>query len=171
MQTLGGVGEPMVVVDYAHTPDALEQAMLALRPTANSRGGRLICVFGCGGDRDAGKRAMMGEVAERLAHHVIITSDNPRSEDPERILDDVASGAPNAQRITDRAEAIRAALAMVQDDDIVLIAGKGHETYQEVAGKREHFSDAEQARAALKAWSQSRAQARAQSHGGGGSNA
>ncbi|MDB5814465.1 MAG: UDP-N-acetylmuramoyl-L-alanyl-D-glutamate--2,6-diaminopimelate ligase [Rhodocyclales bacterium] len=165
MQTLGGVGEPMVVVDYAHTPDALEQAILALRPTANSRGGRLICVFGCGGDRDPGKRAMMGEVAERLAHHVIITSDNPRNEDPEHILDDIAKGAPNAQRISNRAAAIRAALAIVNDDDIVLLAGKGHETYQEVGGKREHFSDAEQARAALKSWSQSRADGQS----GGGS--
>jgi len=167
MQTLGGVGEPMVVVDYAHTPDALEQAILALRPTANSRGGRVICVFGCGGDRDPGKRSMMGEVAERLAQHVIITSDNPRSEDPELILDAIAQGAPNAQRISDRAAAIRAALSMAQDDDIVLIAGKGHETYQEIAGKREHFSDAEQARAALKSWSQSRAR----DQDGGGHNA
>ncbi len=157
MQTLGGVGEPMVVVDYAHTPDALEQAILALRPTVNSRGGRLICLFGCGGDRDPGKRAMMGEVAERLAQHVIITSDNPRSEDPERILDDIAKGAPHAQRIGDRGAAIRAALTMAHDDDIVLLAGKGHETYQEIAGKRHHFSDAEQARAALKSWGQSRA--------------
>jgi UDP-N-acetylmuramoyl-L-alanyl-D-glutamate--2,6-diaminopimelate ligase len=167
MQTLGGIGEPMIVVDYAHTPDALEQAILALRPTANSRGGRVICVFGCGGDRDPGKRPMMGEVAERLAHQVIITSDNPRSENPDSILDDIARGAPQAQRITDRATAIRAALAMAQDDDIVLIAGKGHETYQEVGGRREHFSDAEQARAALKVWTQTRTAG----HGSGGHDA
>jgi UDP-N-acetylmuramoyl-L-alanyl-D-glutamate--2,6-diaminopimelate ligase len=165
MQTLGGVGEPLVIVDYAHTPDALEQAILALRPTANSRGGRVICVFGCGGDRDPGKRSMMGEVAERLAQHVIITSDNPRGENPEVILDAIAQGAPHAQRITDRAAAIRAALAIAQDDDIVLIAGKGHELYQEIAGRREHFSDAEQARAALKAWSKAQSTRAA---GGGG---
>ncbi len=150
MQTLGGVGEPMVVVDYAHTPDALEQACWRWRPTASSRGRRLICVVGCGGDRDPGKRVMMGEVARRLADHVIITSDNPRSEDPERILDDIAQGVPDAQRISDRGAAIRAALALANDDDIVLVAGKGHETYQEISGKRQHFSDAEQARAALK---------------------
>ncbi|MEC5386050.1 UDP-N-acetylmuramoyl-L-alanyl-D-glutamate--2,6-diaminopimelate ligase [Uliginosibacterium sp. H3] len=167
MQTLGGIGEPMVVVDYAHTPDALEQAILALRPTANSRGGHVICVFGCGGDRDPGKRPMMGEVAERLAHQVIITSDNPRGESPDSILDDIARGAPKAQRVTDRAAAIRAALTLAQDDDIVLIAGKGHETYQEIAGRREHFSDAEQARAALKVWTQNRTAG----HGGGGHGA
>jgi UDP-N-acetylmuramoyl-L-alanyl-D-glutamate--2,6-diaminopimelate ligase len=108
---------------------------------------------------------MMGEVAERLAQHVIITSDNPRGENPEAILDAIAQGAPHAQRITDRAAAIRAALAMAQDDDIVLIAGKGHELYQEVAGRREHFSDAEQARAALKAWSKAQSTRAA---GGGG---
>ena len=149
MQTLGGVGEPMVVVDYAHTPDALEQAILALRPTASSRGGRVICVFGCGGDRDPGKRAMMGEVAARLASEVILTSDNPRGEDPERILDDIAAGAPAALRVADRASAIRQALAHANADDIVLIAGKGHETYQEIAGVRSHFSDIEHATAAL----------------------
>jgi UDP-N-acetylmuramoyl-L-alanyl-D-glutamate--2,6-diaminopimelate ligase len=130
MQTLGGIGEPLVVVDYAHTPDALEQALLALKHTAASRDGKLICVFGCGGDRDPGKRPMMGAVAHRLADHVLITSD--------------------------RSAAIRQAVVEANVDDVVLIAGKGHETYQETSGKRQHFSDAEQAVASLAEWSQTR---------------
>lgn len=154
MQTIGGVGEPMVVVDYAHTPDALEQALLALRPTANSRGGKLVCVFGCGGDRDPGKRVMMGEVAARLAQEVIITSDNPRNESPESIIAAIALGAPAARKVPDRRAAIQLALQAASVDDIVLLAGKGHETYQEISGRREHFSDAEEARAALQSWRQ-----------------
>jgi UDP-N-acetylmuramoyl-L-alanyl-D-glutamate--2,6-diaminopimelate ligase len=155
MQTLGGIGEPLVVVDYAHTPDALEQALLALRSTATSRGGILRCLFGCGGDRDPGKRSMMGEVAARLAQHTVITSDNPRNENPEDILDAIAQGAPNAQRVTDRAEAIRLAIAHAGADDVVLIAGKGHEDYQEVRGHRVEFSDVAHARAALTLWNRS----------------
>ncbi|WP_018609349.1 UDP-N-acetylmuramoyl-L-alanyl-D-glutamate--2,6-diaminopimelate ligase [Uliginosibacterium gangwonense] len=152
MQTLGGVGEPMIVVDYAHTPDALEQALKALRSTVVSRHGQLACVFGCGGDRDPGKRALMGEVAVRLAHKAIITSDNPRSEDPETIIAQVAEGAAQAERMVDRAEAIQRAVMEAHTNDVILIAGKGHETYQEIAGKRHHFSDAEHASAALNAW-------------------
>lgn len=152
MQTLGGIGEPMVVVDYAHTPDALEQVLLALKSTAASRQGKLCCVFGCGGDRDPGKRPLMGEVAARLASRAIITSDNPRSERPEDIIRQVQEGAPGAEQISDRARAIRQAVLTSDANDIVLIAGKGHETYQEVAGVRQHFSDAEQAAEALKAW-------------------
>lgn len=154
MQTVGGIGEPLVVVDYAHTPDALEQALLALKPTAQARKGSLLCLFGCGGDRDAGKRSVMGEVAVRLANHVILTSDNPRSEVAEKIIDDIAVCAPNAVRITDRAEAILSSITQAQADDVILIAGKGHETYQEISGIRTHFSDIEQARAALKSWSE-----------------
>lgn len=154
MQTLGGIGEPLAVVDYAHTPDALEQALRALRHTVESRGGRLICLFGCGGDRDPGKRPMMGEVATRLADHVVVTSDNPRSEDPQAIIDQIAQGAPTACCLVDRAEAIRAAIVEAGQDDVVLIAGKGHEDYQEVKGQKHHFSDADHARAALGARSQ-----------------
>ncbi|MFA9438662.1 UDP-N-acetylmuramoyl-L-alanyl-D-glutamate--2,6-diaminopimelate ligase [Uliginosibacterium sp. sgz301328] len=152
MQTVGGIGEPLVVVDYAHTPDALEQALLALRSTVTSRGGELTCVFGCGGDRDPGKRPMMGEVAQRLAQRVIITSDNPRTEDPAAIIADIVKGAPQARVTPDRALAIRQAIENAAPDDVVLIAGKGHENYQEIGKERTHFSDVEQTRAALLAW-------------------
>lgn len=152
LQTLGGKDAPLAVVDYAHTPDALEKALRALRPTAKARGGRLVCVFGCGGDRDPGKRPLMAEVAARGADVVVITSDNPRSEDPERILDDVARGAgPGAIRIVERGEAIRRALIEADVRDVVLIAGKGHEPYQEIDGRRLPFSDATHAASALKA--------------------
>jgi UDP-N-acetylmuramoyl-L-alanyl-D-glutamate--2,6-diaminopimelate ligase len=149
MQALGGEGAPLAVVDYAHTPDALEQALSALRGAAAARGGRLVCVFGCGGNRDPGKRPLMGEVAARGADAVILTSDNPRDEAPGAILADIARGAPGARTIEDRAEAIRTALAEADARDVVLIAGKGHETYQEIAGRRLPFSDADCAAAAL----------------------
>ncbi|MCB1916094.1 MAG: UDP-N-acetylmuramoyl-L-alanyl-D-glutamate--2,6-diaminopimelate ligase [Rhodocyclaceae bacterium] len=152
MQLFGGVAEPLVVVDYAHTPDALTQVLGATRATAETREGRLVCVFGCGGDRDAGKRPMMGEVAARLADRVILTSDNPRGEDPASILADIAAGAPQAERIADRAEAILQALLGAAADDVVVLAGKGHENYQEVEGVRRPYSDIEQARGALSAW-------------------
>jgi UDP-N-acetylmuramoyl-L-alanyl-D-glutamate--2,6-diaminopimelate ligase len=153
MQLVGGVCEPLIVIDYAHTPDALAQVLESLRPTVASRQGRLSCVFGCGGDRDPGKRPMMGEVASRLADRVIITSDNPRTEDPLHILGAVAAGAGAAAvRIVDRAEAIRLAVAGAAADDVVVIAGKGHEPYQEVHGQRLPFSDLEQANLALRAW-------------------
>ena len=153
MQVLGGVGEPLVVVDYAHTPDALENVLKALRPNAVARGGKLVCVFGCGGERDHGKRPMMGEIAARLADAVIITSDNPRSEDPQSIIDEVRGGAGRPVLcVADRAEAIARALASAQADDVLLLAGKGHEDYQELAGKRLAFSDVEAARSGLKLW-------------------
>lgn len=153
MQTLGGVGDPLVVVDYAHSPDALEQVLRAVRPTAEARGGSLTCVFGCGGDRDPGKRPLMGEVARRLADRLILTSDNPRTEDPQRILRDIVAGVQgDADIIPDRAEAIRRAVMDAAADDVIVVAGKGHEPYQEINGVRLPFSDAEQTRAALEAW-------------------
>ncbi|MCB1895153.1 MAG: UDP-N-acetylmuramoyl-L-alanyl-D-glutamate--2,6-diaminopimelate ligase [Zoogloeaceae bacterium] len=152
MQLLGGVAEPLVVVDYAHTPDALTQVLEATRATAQTREGRLICVFGCGGDRDAGKRPLMGEVASRLADDVILTSDNPRGEDPESILAEIAVAAPDAECIVDRSAAIRHALLAAAADDVVVLAGKGHENYQEIKGVRRPYSDIAQARDALTAW-------------------
>ena len=120
---------PAVLRDYAHTPDALERALTAVRPFAR---GRLIVVFGCGGDRDRGKRPVMGEIAERLSDLAIVTSDNPRTEDPEAILDDIERGmrGTNHERITDRLEAIQRAFAIAAAEDVILLAGKGHETYQ-----------------------------------------
>jgi UDP-N-acetylmuramoyl-L-alanyl-D-glutamate--2,6-diaminopimelate ligase len=121
---------PSVLRDYAHTPDALERALQAVRPFTRRR---LIVVFGCGGDRDRGKRPEMGSIAERLADHVIITSDNPRTEDPETILDDIerGMGASRHERIEDRECAIARALALAEPEgDVILLAGKGHETYQ-----------------------------------------
>lgn len=151
MQALGGEGQPLAVIDYAHTPDALDQALAALAETAAARGGRLVCVFGCGGNRDPGKRPLMGEIAARRADAVILASDNPRDEDPRAILADIARGAPGARVIEDRAEAIGAAIAAADARDVVLIAGKGHESYQEIAGRRLPFSDVDCAAAALAA--------------------
>jgi len=147
MQTVGD--EPLVVVDYAHTPDALDNVLRALRPVASARGGRLAVVFGAGGDRDPSKRAPMGAIAAKLADRVLITSDNPRSEDPAAIIEAVRRGAPGCEAEVDRARAIRQVIRESKKSDVVLIAGKGHENYQEIAGKRTHFSDEEQARAAL----------------------
>lgn len=143
---------PLAVVDYAHTPDALDKALRALRPVAQDRGGALWCVFGCGGNRDATKRPMMGAIATRLADRVVLTSDNPRDEPAHYILSQILAGIPGHDEvcvIEDRAEAIRLALSKAAPADVVLIAGKGHETTQEVASKKWAFSDAEHARAAL----------------------
>ncbi|HUQ83486.1 MAG TPA: UDP-N-acetylmuramoyl-L-alanyl-D-glutamate--2,6-diaminopimelate ligase [Gemmatimonadaceae bacterium] len=120
---------PTVLRDYAHTPDALERALMAVRPFAERR---LLVVFGCGGDRDRGKRPEMGAIAERLADHAIVTSDNPRTEDPDRIIADIEAGMPGAnhERITDRYDAIARALTISAADDVIVLAGKGHETYQ-----------------------------------------
>ncbi|MDR5855472.1 UDP-N-acetylmuramoyl-L-alanyl-D-glutamate--2,6-diaminopimelate ligase [Caballeronia sp. LZ062] len=157
MERLGGRlqnDEPLVVIDYAHTPDALEKTLAALRPIAAARGGELVCMFGCGGDRDATKRPLMGEIAERLADQVVITSDNPRSEDPLAIIDQIAAGmktAAKARRIEDRASAILQALRSAAREDVVLLAGKGHEATQEIMGKKRAFSDQDHARLALAA--------------------
>lgn len=147
MQQFGGNDKPLVVVDYAHTPDALEKVLATLREQTS---GKLICVFGCGGDRDAGKRPLMGAVTAKLADVLIVTSDNPRSEDPVSIIQQVVSGISKAHMIEpDRAIAIKQAVHLAHTGDIVLVAGKGHEDYQEVAGVRTRFSDAEVAIAAL----------------------
>lgn len=149
LEKIGGHNEPLVVVDYAHTPDALASALHALRPIATARGAALTVVFGCGGDRDRGKRPLMGEVAARYADRVVLTSDNPRSEDPDAILADICVAAPSAEVIADRAEAIRRTIVSAHPAEVVLIAGKGHESYQEIAGVRRPFSDIAQASAAL----------------------
>lgn len=143
---------PLVVVDYAHTPDALEKALQALQPLAAQRGGALWVVVGCGGDRDASKRPLMAAVAEQGAQHTVLTSDNPRSEDPLAILAHMQAGLRHASaaRIEpDRARAIALAVQEAQAADLVLIAGKGHEDYQEVRGVKHVFSDQAQAQAAL----------------------
>jgi UDP-N-acetylmuramoyl-L-alanyl-D-glutamate--2,6-diaminopimelate ligase len=141
-----------VFVDYAHTHDALENVLAALRPLTR---GRLICVFGCGGDRDRTKRPRMGAVAERLSDHVVITNDNPRTEDPQRIIDEILQGLSPAGRdavriIPDRRAAIEAAVEMAEQDDTILIAGKGHENYQIVGHERRHFDDVQCAGDALR---------------------
>lgn len=146
------VGEKMpfrVFVDYAHTPDALEKACATLRELKPAR---LITVFGCGGDRDRNKRPLMAETASRHSDLVILTSDNPRTEDPERILDDAAQGLKgvDAERIADRREAIRRAVGLAQPRDIVLIAGKGHETYQQIGDTKFDFDDRQEARFAIR---------------------
>ena len=156
MQRLGGDRQPLVVVDYAHTPDALEKVLSSLR-SAVAVDAELVCVFGCGGDRDPGKRPLMGSIAARLADRIVVTSDNPRSEEPAAIAQAVAKGILDTGHKrwaieTDRGAAIRGAIAAAREGDVVLIAGKGHETYQETAGVRRPFSDAQAARAALAEW-------------------
>ncbi|MDR2508134.1 MAG: UDP-N-acetylmuramoyl-L-alanyl-D-glutamate--2,6-diaminopimelate ligase [Candidatus Accumulibacter sp.] len=145
----GEIDDPLVIVDYAHTPDALKSVLLALREQARSRGGELWAVFGCGGNRDAGKRFLMGEIAARLADRVVLTSDNPRNETVLEIIEDIRAGAPDSIVIEDRRDAIRQSILKASSSDVVLLAGKGHEPYQEIAGVRQPFSDAKEARAAL----------------------
>jgi UDP-N-acetylmuramyl-tripeptide synthetase len=155
LQTLGGVAAPLVVIDYAHTPDALANVLRALRPVAAARGGRLAVVFGCGGNRDRGKRPLMGEIAGRLADRVILTADNPRDEEPLAIVAEISAGLPAGppQVEIDREQAVRRAIADADARDVVLLAGKGHETYQEVAGQRHPYSDEIAAQRALSgAW-------------------
>ncbi len=152
MQSVGEAGEPLVVIDYAHTPDAVSQAVQALLPLVQSRGGELTCVIGCGGDRDVAKRPLMAQAAEQHAHRVVLTSDNPRSEDPQIILNHMLMGLQNAANaivIADRAQAIAQTVQHARTQDVVLVAGKGHEDYQEVAGVKHPFSDVQHARDAL----------------------
>jgi UDP-N-acetylmuramyl-tripeptide synthetase len=143
----GSHGRPLVIVDYAHTPDALEKILGSLREHTR---GRLVCVFGCGGDRDRGKRPLMGAIAERLADAVILTDDNPRTEAPQQIIDDIRGGMQRDVRVVrERAQAIAAALAAAGADDIVLVAGKGHEDYQQIGATRLPYSDRAQVRQLL----------------------
>jgi UDP-N-acetylmuramoyl-L-alanyl-D-glutamate--2,6-diaminopimelate ligase len=148
METFAGPGRPLAVVDYAHSPDALAKALRAVR--AHTRG-KVWCVFGCGGDRDAGKRPIMGALAAELADEVVLTDDNPRTEDPEQIVSDIAGGIPANKRhtvIRDRASAIATTLNSAQPQDVVLIAGKGHEDYQIYGTQTLSFSD----RAEVRRW-------------------
>ena len=154
MQRLGGDGKPLVIVDYAHTPDALSSVLKSL----SDHGAETVtCVFGCGGDRDRGKRPLMAKAAIEGAQTIFITSDNPRSEDPDQIIADAMEAVQGRDRdrvtsISDRAEAIREAVSKAREGDIVLLAGKGHEDYQEINGQRIHFDDVEQALQALSLW-------------------
>jgi UDP-N-acetylmuramoyl-L-alanyl-D-glutamate--2,6-diaminopimelate ligase len=138
-----------VVVDYAHTPDALEQALRALREVCK---GQLWCVFGCGGERDPGKRPLMGKLAEALADHVVLTNDNPRGEEPFSIIQDILSGIREKARVyvePERTRAIERAVLQAGEEDVVLLAGKGHETYQEIRGQRLPLSDRDAVRRIL----------------------
>ncbi|MBQ5964711.1 UDP-N-acetylmuramoyl-L-alanyl-D-glutamate--2,6-diaminopimelate ligase [Massilia sp. ZL223] len=156
MQQIGGQDAPMVVIDYAHTPDALEKTLEALRQVARERGGQLWCVFGCGGDRDPGKRPQMGAIAQ-AADQVLVTSDNPRSEEPASIIAQIVAGMdkhhPHSryQTVEDRAAAILLAVKQAARQDVILLAGKGHEPYQEIKGRKMPFSDADHASLALTA--------------------
>lgn len=154
MQTLGGGDSPTVVVDYAHTPDALEKVLQTMREVVAASGGRLICVFGCGGGRDHGKRPMMGKIAAKLADECIVTSDNPRNEKPRDIIVSIVSAMPEGsfQIIEERTEAIALAIRNARAIDAVLLAGKGHEPYQEIQGIKHPLSDIETAQRALDAW-------------------
>ena len=145
-------GQPEVVVDFAHTPDALDKALNALRPLAAARGGRLWCLFGCGGNRDASKRPLMGAMAGRLADRVVLTSDNPRDEDPAAILAQIRAGVAHGAHvevIEDRRAAIERAIEQADAADLLLLAGKGHEDYQELAGVKRPFVDQQIASQAL----------------------
>lgn len=157
LQMLQSAQGPWACVDYAHSPDALARVLEALRPLAESRSGRLICVFGCGGDRDSAKRPLMGEIAARLADQVVLTSDNPRSESPDLILEAILKGVPEGLRSkvqsqADRAQAIADAIARAQSNDLVLIAGKGHELRQVIGTQAFVFSDVEHAQQGLHRW-------------------
>ncbi len=153
MQQLGGQDGPLAVIDYAHTPDALEKALATLRPVADARHGQLWCVFGCGGERDPGKRPLMA-VAAMHADHLVVTSDNPRGEEPAAIIEQIVAGLDDDGRqklqvIEDRAAAILSAIRHAGKNDVILVAGKGHEDYQEMKGRRHAFRDADHAQLAL----------------------
>jgi len=151
MEKIKSLSDVSVVVDYAHTPDSLQQVLVALRPHTKKR---LWCLFGCGGDRDKGKRPLMAQVAEKLADKIVVTNDNPRTEDAKAIVADIKTGFKNpdsVQVIPDRAEAIAFCIARAHAGDCIVIAGKGHEDYQLIGSDRLPFSDVKQARVALRA--------------------
>jgi len=155
MMNLNDLKHPLMVVDFAHTPDALEKVLTTLKPIAKARGGELVCVFGCGGNRDASKRPLMGKLAANLADRVILTSDNPRSEKPEDIIDQINQGidSNNLSKVSivvDRAFAILSSVKQAQPNDVVLVAGKGHERVQEIAGNQFIFSDQDHIRLAIR---------------------
>ena len=155
MELLVQPGAPLAVVDYAHTPDALDNALRSLRPVAQARGGKLMVVFGCGGDRDAGKRPLMGGIAANLSDRVLLTNDNPRSESPAVIIEQIRAGMPGGAPIEeepDRARAIAHAIRRAHANDVVLIAGKGHESVQVIGATKLPFSDSTIARLALQEW-------------------
>ncbi len=156
METIVLAGQPLVAIDYAHTPDALDKVLEALAPLARSRGGKLWCVFGCGGNRDASKRPLMASAAQKHADCVVVTSDNPRGEDPVSIVEQILKGFRHLPDVdhgvhveVDRAQAIAHAVGSAQAADVILLAGKGHESHQEIAGVKRPFSDRLQAELAL----------------------
>jgi MurE/MurF fusion protein len=155
LEVVSTTNQPLVVVDYAHTPDALEKALLAMREVSDARSGKLWCVFGCGGDRDASKRPVMGATARTHADYVVVTSDNPRSESPALIVSQILLGAGDDSSVqvqVDRALAISETIAQAAANDVIVIAGKGHEDYQDIAGVKHPFSDQAHARIALGLW-------------------
>jgi len=155
LQCVGGIDTPLAVVDYAHTPDALQKTLEVLRPLAQARGGAIWCLFGCGGDRDSAKRPLMGAIAASLADQIVLTSDNPRKESPSIIIANILAGMGGRKDVqvqVDRAIAIAQTLARAAPQDLVLIAGKGHESSQEIAGQKIVFSDLAHAEQALAAW-------------------
>ena len=154
LETISFDGAPLVAIDYAHTPDALEKVLVALRPVAHGRAGRLWCVFGCGGDRDTTKRPLMAAIAQKNADQIVVTSDNPRSESPAAIISQILLGMTCSDTVyveADRARAIAMALSSAQPCDVVLLAGKGHENFQEIEGVMQPFSDRTHAHSALAA--------------------
>ena len=155
LQCVGGIDTPLAVIDYAHTPDALQKTLEVLRPLAQARGGAIWCLFGCGGDRDSAKRPLMGAIAASLADQIVLTSDNPRNESPSMIIAHILAGMGGRKDVqvqVDRAIAIAQTLARAAPQDLVLIAGKGHESSQEIAGQKIVFSDLAHAEQALAAW-------------------
>jgi len=143
----------VAIVDYAHTPDALENCLTTIRGVLPRDAGRVICVFGCGGDRDRGKRPIMGGIASRLSEITIVTSDNPRNEEPGRIIGDILVGVEHGRDVrveADRRQAIRLALGLARPGDVVLVAGKGHEDYQSVRGVKTHLDDREEVESFIK---------------------
>jgi UDP-N-acetylmuramoyl-L-alanyl-D-glutamate--2,6-diaminopimelate ligase len=155
MVNQGDADHPLMVVHFAHTPDSLQKSLEALRGIADARGGRLVCIFGCGGNRDTKKRPEMGSIASRFADHVVITSDNPRFEDPELIINQIAGGIESScmtkvVRYADRATAILTSVRQSKKQDVLLVAGKGHESTQEIAGKKIPFSDVDHIRLAIR---------------------